>query len=1775
MKLIKESPERLIGRTLGEFVILEKLGEGGFGAVYRAEQPVLAREAVIKVMRNKHNADQKLIERFKKEALLASRLEHPYTASIYAFGAESDGLLWIAMELVNGTPLSNLLKVQGPISLERFVPLLEKICEVVHTAHESGIIHRDLKPSNVMVIARAGRLLPKLLDFGIAKGLAIDSMELEQSLIATDEQHANIEPTNAELKKANDTDPNPVSKTNKENAQKETANEATGAIGSPRYMAPELWEGGANADFSSDIYALGVLAYESLTGNPPFALTDVQLMFAHMFNPVPPLGNNFSSAIDQVIAKAMAKHQADRYHTAIEFATALREAAGMVEVRTPLPQLEEFLRDDLLANAPKPLASAVANLCAARNCYQTRDRIADILQVVAHYLGVLALACRVRIGSGRRNNSRADAREVLDAIEKLSQGHLNEREWLALAQALCRPFLDQRDAYPIPELISFFFAPGSDQPTTQMAIFEPLIEMCKARITSDQEAQIQALLGEKMHQLVTLLRGLAFLSDYKLVVAQADYCEQWMGHQLKEPFYALHDRAIAPNHPILANAQGEQILSLWPLVQVDAPTTGTDKELFFFQGKGRNGARFVALPLGFERDDENFWEWFGQNLFDTEGKHDEKLMQEQTPYLGLTSFSSSDAQIFFGRERETENFLNRLRTQSLLVVAGPSGAGKSSFVQAGVVPWLENCRVITLRPGAFPLITLRSRLQKEGIEVHDLKIALQHNRDALGQALRAATEIQNCAIVLIIDQFEELFTLCQDQQERELFALALSQAARSEEDSVRVVLTVRDDFLLKVKELSLLGARIVAGLELLATPGKEDLIRILVEPAHRAGYHFEDKQMPIEMVDSVAGRPGALPLLAFTAAKLWELRDRQFKQLRRKTYQVLGGVGGALASHAEEMMQQMTQHEQKLVRDTFRRLVTSAGTRAVLTRKELYQVLGGEQQAREVVEKLVTTRLVTASESEDGGEQIEVVHEALLSAWPRLVKWRKDDEEGARLKDQLQTAARQWQERGRPKGLLWRDEALVEYKLWRRNYTGNLTEIEEAFATASLSEATRTQRQKRIAATIAATVLVVMSVIFYGQNQQTRQKVLALYEEQGRQALLTSRSDQAVVYLSESYRGGNSNNSLKFLLAQALLQFDGTEPVTLNGHKSFVFSATFSPDGKHILSSSADLTAKLWDTNSGKVLQTFNGHRDLVRSAVFSADGQQIITASADATARIWQASNGQLLLTLMGHNGAVNNAVFSPDGKLLATAGMDRTARIWQRESGKELLLLNVHKGSVNSVAFSSDSKRVVTASADNLARIWDAINGKLLITLTGHENSVNTAVFSPDNSMVLTASSDNSARLWDSLSGKELRSLKDHTSLVNSARFSANGRLIITASADRTIKIWDTESGKLMVSLKGHDFPVNDAAFSGDGLRAVSASQDDTLKIWNVGLEQRDAATIADIVVKHVPIKFEGEGFAPNPQAVLTAPVLAAKTSQPNSKTKPAEANLPRAEKISGTPAIPTALTLKNFSFVTAKLDEKGIIKERVNGEGRYFTEDLGNNLAIDMVAIPAGKYLMGEAGCQSEDETCPGHEVTLSAFYMGKFEVTQAQWKAVMGSNPSHFKGDNLPVEQVTWYDAMEFCQRLSQQTGKLYRLPSEAEWEYAGRAGSTTNFSFGVTINPELVNYDGTIPFGAAAQGIYRQKTVPVGSLGFANGFGLYDMHGNVSEWCLDPLHENYKGAPTDGSAWIENGQLNNRMIRGGAFNNMAALNFSMNRNWNAPSSKYNRYGLRLVYVPAQK
>ncbi|NCQ91755.1 MAG: SUMF1/EgtB/PvdO family nonheme iron enzyme [Microcystis aeruginosa LG13-03] len=265
------------------------------------------------------------------------------------------------------------------------------------------------------------------------------------------------------------------------------------------------------------------------------------------------------------------------------------------------------------------------------------------------------------------------------------------------------------------------------------------------------------------------------------------------------------------------------------------------------------------------------------------------------------------------------------------------------------------------------------------------------------------------------------------------------------------------------------------------------------------------------------------------------------------------------------------------------------------------------------------------------------------------------------------------------------------------------------------------------------------------------------------------------------------------------------------------------------------------------------------------------------------------------------------------------------------------------------------------------------------------------------------------------------------------------------------------------------------------------------------------------------------------------------------------------SSTPKPSQETGLKVFNFEVVRVNAKGEQIKKESKQSQYFREDLGNGITLEMVAIPGGTFTMG-----TEDEEIerlvkkfnwegfrwerPQHQVTVPPFFLGKYPITQAQWKAIaatakididLETNPSKFKGDELPVERVNWYEATEFCKRLSRETKREYRLPSEAEWEYACRAGTTTPFYFGETITGELANYDASKTYADEPKGEYRKETTPVGQFP-PNAFGLYDMHGNVWEWCADTWHDNYHVAPTDGSVWIENGNDNRSPLRGGSW-----------------------------------
>ncbi|WP_299491457.1 formylglycine-generating enzyme family protein [Acaryochloris sp. IP29b_bin.137] len=261
-----------------------------------------------------------------------------------------------------------------------------------------------------------------------------------------------------------------------------------------------------------------------------------------------------------------------------------------------------------------------------------------------------------------------------------------------------------------------------------------------------------------------------------------------------------------------------------------------------------------------------------------------------------------------------------------------------------------------------------------------------------------------------------------------------------------------------------------------------------------------------------------------------------------------------------------------------------------------------------------------------------------------------------------------------------------------------------------------------------------------------------------------------------------------------------------------------------------------------------------------------------------------------------------------------------------------------------------------------------------------------------------------------------------------------------------------------------------------------------------------------------------------------------------------------------------------------------ERSKIQVQAIREPLDQKVDLVLIQIPGGEFMMGSPNNEEKRKDCEGprHLVSINNFWMGQYPITQAQWRIVaqyervsrdLDPDPSEFKGDLNPVEQVSWYDAVEFCDRLGQQTGRNYRLPTEAEWEYACRSGTTTPFSFGRTLTPEVSNYDSTYAYDVGPKAMYREKTTPVDFFGLANYFGICDMHGNVFDWCLDHWHHDYIGAPIDGTAWTTEDSSSKRMLRGGSWTNDPIYCRSASRSYcKDPNAYGENIGFRVVLTP---
>ncbi|AGC46202.1 serine/threonine protein kinase [Myxococcus stipitatus DSM 14675] len=491
---------------------------------------------------------------------------------------------------------------------------------------------------------------------------------------------------------------------------------------------------------------------------------------------------------------------------------------------------------------------------------------------------------------------------------------------------------------------------------------------------------------------------------------------------------------------------------------------------------------------------------------------------DESPYAGLGSFQESDSARFFGRARETAALVNRLQDQPLVAVVGPSGAGKSSFVRAGVVPVLKRSGVpwesLIIRPGrdplgalatmVAPLVTSSPTLEEDLRKQQQISEHLRKQPGYVGAVLRARARRERRRIVLFIDQFEELYTLVPDVRERRAFTACLSGIADDATSPIRVVLSVRSDFLDRVQEDERFMSELAPGLFFLTTPQKEGLRDALVQPAEMAGYRFESPAMVDQMIQHLETTPGALPLLQFAAMRLWEARDPSRRMLTESAYQQLGGIAGALATHADSVLAGMSPQERALARAAFLRLVTPERTRAIVSLEELRELTRDGDELQRIIDSLVQARLLVIQTGQGtAGSSVELVHESLISGWPTLKRWLDEGQEDAAFLEQLRSAARQWQGKARDSGLLWRGEMADEARRFQRRFRGELPATQKAFLDAVSAQATRLARLKKtfiLGAVVMLTLLftaAAVALVFIREAKQEaeHQAVIALRAE--------------------------------------------------------------------------------------------------------------------------------------------------------------------------------------------------------------------------------------------------------------------------------------------------------------------------------------------------------------------------------------------------------------------------------------------------------------------------------------------------------------------------------------------------------------------------------------------------------------------------------------------------------------------------------------------------------
>ena len=889
----------------------------------------------------------------------------------------------------------------------------------------------------------------------------------------------------------------------------------------------------------------------------------------------------------------------------------------------------------------------------------------------------------------------------------------------------------------------------------------------------------------------------------------------------------------ASDQLLLIDEDDSPVLALHPIFVVDEPSPGAHREIFTLDRGSKRGAVYVAFPSMAERTLTDVWNALSELLGNdaTDGASD---VARGRPFRGLESFDSEHADIFFGRERQAETLANRIRSVGMLTVTGPSGAGKTSLLQAGALPRIRELNLMVMRPGDAPLQRLAGAIAtreegEPGSETNPPDWLDDLVKDASEQharlITRAAIALTLTRVALVVDQAEELLTLCKDAVERNLFGRLL---ARLSLGPTRVVIAVREDFFARLGGVDGLRDNYNREVEVVATPDREALARTVTAPLAAYGFALEDTELLVEMVEAVEDEPAALALLQFCADRLWDLRDRKWKRLSWDAYRAIGGVVGALASHGDGVMDGLNAVQQKAARRILLRLVTPERTRAVVPRRTLLEAAADQGDA--VLGRLVEERLVAVRESDSEDPEMELVHEALIGHWGTLRGWLNADEEGQRLAHALSRAATQWSERGETRGLLWRGDVLEDLRRWRRRGSPVLTDLEVRFAGASESDELRGRRVRRGLAALAVALTAAAAVVLFvlwrdALAARNRAEVRGLVAQARQREQKGELAEAAALYRAAAQLD-DMFETAEIATDLVRLAQEGRFGRELPGHDGPVWRVAVSPNGALLASASVDGTLRIWEAVTGKLVHSMGGHTAIVEALSFLPDGKHILTASGSLTEPrgemfLWDVSTGKHVVSFQGHTAPVLRVAHA-DG-WVASGSRDKTVRVW-RPDGKVLHTLE-HPKSVSALAAVGD---LVVSTSGSSVYVWDAKTGERVRTLGEHGDGVLRLAVAPkaDSPVIIAGATRGLTRVWDLNTGGARMDIPQVSVAV---AISADGNIAATGHADGLVRLWQLRSGELSAELNFHSDTVGALAFTADGAQLVSAAGR-TAAVWDV---------------------------------------------------------------------------------------------------------------------------------------------------------------------------------------------------------------------------------------------------------------------------------------------------------------------------------------------------------